>query len=152
MGVLDNTCVKDTKKNPLNEHAFFSLFVFTFMCFITLFYRIFFGRGFQCILQFFRKYSSFNDVCFCALCLIKIRYCHTLYRPHPFSGTHPTFLTHTYFKNTVRYVIFTADNGYHLGEHKLLFGKSEPYETDIRLPMFIVGPGEIVCLFLFLVR
>merc|ERR1712100_951506 len=39
------------------------------------------------------------------------------------------------------YVIFSADNGYHLGEHHLLFGKSHPYETDIRLPMYITGPG-----------
>ena len=29
----------------------------------------------------------------------------------------------------------------HLGEHHLLFGKTEPYETDIRLPMYIMGPG-----------
>ena len=29
----------------------------------------------------------------------------------------------------------------HLGEHHLLFGKTEPYETDIRLPMYILGPG-----------
>lgn len=39
------------------------------------------------------------------------------------------------------YVIFTSDNGYHLGEHKLPFGKGEPYETDIRLPMYIRGPN-----------
>jgi len=39
------------------------------------------------------------------------------------------------------YVIFSSDNGYHLGEHRLLFGKSHPYETDTRLPMYIRGPG-----------
>jgi len=39
------------------------------------------------------------------------------------------------------YVIFSSDNGYHLGEHRLLFGKTKPYETDTRLPMYIRGPG-----------
>ena len=38
------------------------------------------------------------------------------------------------------YVIFTSDNGYHLGEHKLPFGKGQPYETDVRLPMYIRSP------------
>eukprot|EP00041_Stephanoeca_diplocostata_P018002 m.373209 g.373209 ORF g.373209 m.373209 type:complete len:234 (+) comp20885_c0_seq6:113-814(+) len=42
-------------------------------------------------------------------------------------------------ENTVS--IFTSDNGYHLGEHRLKFGKSEPYETDIRLPFFVAGVG-----------
>jgi len=41
------------------------------------------------------------------------------------------------------YVIFSSDNGYHLGEHHLLFGKSHPYETDVRLPMYITGPGVV---------
>ena len=39
------------------------------------------------------------------------------------------------------YVIFTSDNGFHLGEHKMLFGKEHPYEHDISLPLFITGPG-----------
>ena len=26
--------------------------------------------------------------------------------------------------------------GYHLGEHKMPFGKGEPYDTDVRLPMY----------------
>jgi N-acetylglucosamine-6-sulfatase len=38
------------------------------------------------------------------------------------------------------YFIFTSDNGYHLGEHKFIFGKGQPYETDIRLPFYIRGP------------
>eukprot|EP00040_Diaphanoeca_grandis_P028329 m.163845 g.163845 ORF g.163845 m.163845 type:complete len:665 (-) comp31309_c1_seq1:74-2068(-) len=36
---------------------------------------------------------------------------------------------------------FTSDNGYHLGEHKMPFGKGEPYETDVRLPMYVRGPS-----------
>jgi N-acetylglucosamine-6-sulfatase len=39
------------------------------------------------------------------------------------------------------YVIFTADNGFHLGEHRMLFGKQHPYETDVRLPFYMRGPG-----------
>ena len=39
------------------------------------------------------------------------------------------------------YVIFSSDNGYHLGSKKMPFGKSHPYETDIRLPMYIRGPN-----------
>ena len=31
--------------------------------------------------------------------------------------------------------------GFHLGEHRLLFGKEHPYETDISLPLYIGGPG-----------
>ena len=31
--------------------------------------------------------------------------------------------------------------GYHLGEHKLIFGKGQPYEPSVRLPMYIRGPG-----------
>jgi len=38
------------------------------------------------------------------------------------------------------YVIFTSDNGYHLGEHMQWAGKGLPYETDVRLPMYIRGP------------
>jgi N-acetylglucosamine-6-sulfatase len=39
------------------------------------------------------------------------------------------------------YVIFTSDNGYHLGEHSMPMGKEHPYETDVSLPMYIAGPG-----------
>jgi arylsulfatase A-like enzyme len=39
------------------------------------------------------------------------------------------------------YVIFTSDNGFHLGEHRLHAGKLTPYEEDIRVPLFIRGPG-----------
>lgn len=43
------------------------------------------------------------------------------------------------FDNTI--LIFTSDNGFHLGEHRLPFGKGEPYSTDVTLPFYIAGPG-----------
>lgn len=39
------------------------------------------------------------------------------------------------------YVIYTSDNGWHMGEHRLPAGKNTPYEEDIRLPLVIRGPG-----------
>lgn len=39
------------------------------------------------------------------------------------------------------YLVFSADNGYHLGNHRLPVGKYTPYETDIRLNLFVRGPG-----------
>ena len=39
------------------------------------------------------------------------------------------------------YVIFTSDNGFHLGEHSMLFGKEHPYTHDVSLPLYIRGPG-----------
>jgi arylsulfatase A-like enzyme len=39
------------------------------------------------------------------------------------------------------YVIYTSDNGFHMGEHRLIAGKDTPYEEDIRVPMVMRGPG-----------
>ncbi|KAI9199281.1 alkaline-phosphatase-like protein [Polychytrium aggregatum] len=39
------------------------------------------------------------------------------------------------------YLIYTTDNGYHLGAHRLYAGKQTPYEEDINIPFIIRGPG-----------
>lgn len=39
------------------------------------------------------------------------------------------------------FVIFTSDNGYHLGQFSLPLDKREPYETDVRVPLLMRGPG-----------
>lgn len=39
------------------------------------------------------------------------------------------------------YVIFTSDNGFFSGEHRLAKGKYLPYEPSLRVPLIIRGPG-----------
>ena len=39
------------------------------------------------------------------------------------------------------YIVFSSDNGYHLGEHRLLQGKMTAFDTDIRVPLIVAGPG-----------
>ena len=39
------------------------------------------------------------------------------------------------------YVVFTSDNGFHYGEHRIKSGKEKPYEESIRMPLLIRGPG-----------
>jgi N-acetylglucosamine-6-sulfatase len=38
------------------------------------------------------------------------------------------------------YIVFTSDNGFHLGQHRLFSGKQSPYEEDIRVPLVVRGP------------
>jgi N-acetylglucosamine-6-sulfatase len=39
------------------------------------------------------------------------------------------------------YIIYTSDNGYHMGEHRMGIGKNTPYDTDTQVPLFVAGPG-----------
>ncbi|XP_033225479.1 N-acetylglucosamine-6-sulfatase-like isoform X2 [Belonocnema kinseyi] len=39
------------------------------------------------------------------------------------------------------YIIFTSDNGYHVGQFGMPLDKRQPYETDIHIPLYIRGPG-----------
>ena len=39
------------------------------------------------------------------------------------------------------YVVFTSDNGFHMGERRLLEGKQTYWDHDIRVPLVVVGPG-----------
>ena len=39
------------------------------------------------------------------------------------------------------YVVLTSDNGFHLGQHGLGMGKGAAYDSDIRVPLLVVGPG-----------
>jgi arylsulfatase A-like enzyme len=38
-------------------------------------------------------------------------------------------------------VVFSSDNGYHLGEHRLGEGKQTAFDTDVNVPLVIAGPG-----------
>ncbi|MEO6063929.1 MAG: sulfatase [Thermoflexales bacterium] len=42
---------------------------------------------------------------------------------------------------TNTYIIFTSDNGYHMGQHRLPAGKYTNYEEDLRVPLIVRGPG-----------
>jgi arylsulfatase A-like enzyme len=39
------------------------------------------------------------------------------------------------------YLLFTSDNGYHLGQHRFRNAKAQIYEEDIRVPLLVRGPG-----------
>jgi N-acetylglucosamine-6-sulfatase len=39
------------------------------------------------------------------------------------------------------YVVFGSDNGFHMGEHRLAQGKMTAYDTDIKVPLVVTGPG-----------
>jgi arylsulfatase A-like enzyme len=38
------------------------------------------------------------------------------------------------------YFIFSSDNGYHMGEHRLMPGKMTAFDTDIHVPLIVTGP------------
>ena len=38
------------------------------------------------------------------------------------------------------YLVFSSDNGYHMGDHRLLAGKLTAFDTDIRVPLIVTGP------------
>lgn len=42
-------------------------------------------------------------------------------------------------ENTV--IIFSSDNGFHLGNHRIPAGKTLPYREDTHVPFFMTGPG-----------
>ena len=39
------------------------------------------------------------------------------------------------------YFIFSSDNGYHMGEHRMRPGKMTAFDTDIQVPLVVTGPG-----------
>ncbi|KAG0311503.1 hypothetical protein BGZ99_010122 [Dissophora globulifera] len=39
------------------------------------------------------------------------------------------------------YIVYTTDNGYHLGTHRMFAGKQTAYEEDTNIPFIIRGPG-----------
>jgi N-acetylglucosamine-6-sulfatase len=38
-------------------------------------------------------------------------------------------------------IVFSSDNGYHMGEYRLNPGKMTAFDTDIRVPLVVAGPG-----------
>jgi N-acetylglucosamine-6-sulfatase len=39
------------------------------------------------------------------------------------------------------YIVFSSDNGYHMGQHRLKPGKMTAFDSDIRVPLIVAGPG-----------
>jgi len=39
------------------------------------------------------------------------------------------------------YLVFSSDNGYHVGEYRLLPGKQTAFDTDVHVPLVVTGPG-----------
>ena len=41
------------------------------------------------------------------------------------------------------YIVFSSDNGYHMGERRLHQGKQTAFDHDIRVPLVVAGPGVL---------
>jgi len=39
------------------------------------------------------------------------------------------------------YVVLTSDNGFHLGQHGLGTGKGTAFDSDVRVPLLVIGPA-----------
>jgi N-acetylglucosamine-6-sulfatase len=39
------------------------------------------------------------------------------------------------------FIVFTSDNGFHMGQHRLEPGKYTAYEPDVHVPLLVRGPG-----------
>lgn len=39
------------------------------------------------------------------------------------------------------YVVFSSDNGYHMGAHRQAPGKMTAFDSDVRVPLVVTGPG-----------
>ena len=39
------------------------------------------------------------------------------------------------------YIVFNSDNGFHLGQHRLMPGKMTAFDEDVRVPLIVTGPG-----------
>jgi N-acetylglucosamine-6-sulfatase len=39
------------------------------------------------------------------------------------------------------YIVFSSDNGFHAGQHRLTPGKLTAYDPDVRVPLIVAGPG-----------
>ncbi len=39
------------------------------------------------------------------------------------------------------YFVFSSDNGYHMGQYRLLPGKQTAFDTDVKVPLIVAGPG-----------
>ena len=50
-------------------------------------------------------------------------------------------INNDYWVVSAGYIMFSSDNGYHLGQHRLPDGKRLFFEHDINLPLIIRGPG-----------
>ncbi|XP_076178935.1 N-acetylglucosamine-6-sulfatase isoform X2 [Ptiloglossa arizonensis] len=54
------------------------------------------------------------------------------------TNVYQTLMTQNLLNHTN--IIFTSDNGYHIGQFSMPMDKRQPYETDIRVPLLIKGP------------